>query len=168
MITIETNHGNIVVEMDKNETPDTCANFINYVREGFYDKTLFHRVIDGFMIQGGGFDTSMSQKDSGNPIHNEAHKGNANKRGTIAMARTAEPHSASSQFFINLRDNDFLDFRSEDYEGWGYCVFGRVVEGMDVVDKISKVDTGQRSGHDDVPVEDVIVTKVTVDDDENN
>lgn len=162
MILFETNLGNFSVELDEDKVPGTCKNFLTYIKEGFYDNTIFHRVIKGFMIQGGGFDGDMVQKDTQAQIENEADLGGENKRGTLAMARTSNPHSASAQFFINLKDNDFLNFQSKDKEGWGYCVFGRVVSGMDVVDKIAVVATTNRSGHQDVPKENVVVTKVTV------
>ena len=162
MITFQTNHGNIVIELDHANTPVTATNFLNYAKEGYYDGTIFHRVINGFMIQGGGFDTNMKQKQTNAPIKNEANKGGSNKRGTIAMARTSDPHSASAQFFINVVDNDFLNFKSESTNGWGYCVFGKVTEGMDIVDKIKTVKTGNKAGHQDVPVENVVIEKVTV------
>jgi peptidyl-prolyl cis-trans isomerase B (cyclophilin B) len=162
MITIQTNHGAITIELDVKNTPKTAENFLTYAKEGFYDNTIFHRVIDGFMIQGGGFDEKMQHKDGLDPIQNEANKCLPNKRGTLAMARTSDPHSASSQFFINLKDNDFLNFSSESTNGWGYCVFGKVIDGMDVVDKIKQVKTGSRAGHQDVPTEPVIIEKVTI------
>lgn len=162
MIKFKTNMGDITLELDFENTPLTAENFKNYANEGFYDGTIFHRVINGFMIQGGGFDKSMQQKSTKAPIMNEAPKGKQNKRGTIAMARTADPHSASAQFFINVADNDFLNFSSETPNGWGYCVFGEVKEGMDIVDKIKKVATSMKAGHDDVPIEPVIIEKVTV------
>jgi len=162
MITMQTNHGDISIELDFENTPKTAENFENYVKSGFYDGTIFHRVIDGFMIQGGGFEAGMEQKTGNPPIENEADKSQQNKRYTIAMARTSDPHSASSQFFINVADNAFLNFRAKSPEGWGYCVFGKVVAGMDVVDKIKAVSTTRRAGHQDVPVDDVIIEKVTV------
>lgn len=162
MITLQTNFGDIKIELDFENTPNTAQNFLNYAQSGFYDGTIFHRVISGFMIQGGGFDVNMKQKHTENPIGNEGKKGNANKRGTIAMARTNDPHSATSQFFINVVDNDFLNFSSESPNGWGYCVFGKVIEGMDVVDQVRKVATTHRSGHQDVPVESVVIEKVIV------
>lgn len=149
--------GDIKIELDFENTPETAKNFMTYVKEGFYDNTIFHRVIDGFMIQGGGFLPGMEKKENHAPIENEADKGGSNKKGTLAMARTMDPHSASSQFFINVKDNAFLDFKSKDMDGWGYCVFGEVVEGMDVVDAIKKVATTHRAGHGDVPVDDVII-----------
>ncbi|MCK5697730.1 MAG: peptidylprolyl isomerase [Gammaproteobacteria bacterium] len=163
MITMQTNHGTIVVELDKENAPETCANFEQYVKEGFYDGTIFHRVIDGFMIQGGGMESGMNEKDTRASIKNEATNGLKNDRGTLAMARTPDPHSASSQFFINLKDNDFLNFRNETQDGWGYCVFAKVTDGMDVVDTIKGVATGNAGHHSDVPVEDVILEKVTID-----
>jgi peptidyl-prolyl cis-trans isomerase B (cyclophilin B) len=162
MITMKTNHGDITIELDFENTPKTAENFENYVKSGFYDGTIFHRVIDGFMIQGGGFEPGMEQKKGNPPIENEADKSQQNKRYTLAMARTSDPHSASSQFFINVADNAFLNFRAKSPEGWGYCVFGKVVAGMDVVDKIKAVTTTRRAGHQDVPVEDVMIEKVTV------
>lgn len=166
MITLQTNYGDIKLELDSNNTPNTATNFLNYVKKGFYDNTIFHRVIDGFMIQGGGFTTEMQQKETADPIKNEADKGGKNARGTIAMARTSDPHSATAQFFINVADNDFLNHQQQNTAGWGYCVFGRVVEGMDVVDKIKEVETVSRRGHDDVPLNNVIIEKAIVD--ENN
>lgn len=161
MILIKTNMGDIKIELDKEGTPKTVENFINYVKSGFFEDTLFHRVIENFMIQGGGLDKNMESKNTNAPIENEAKTGKLNKRGTVAMARTNDPHSASSQFFINVKDNDFLNFRSETPDGWGYCVFGEVVEGMDVVDKIRKVKTGNHGYHQDVPVEHVVIESVT-------
>ena len=163
MITLQTNFGNITVELDFKNTPVTAENFLGYAKNGFYEGTLFHRVMNNFMIQGGGFDTDMHQKQANAPIKNEANKSQPNKRGTLAMARTSDPHSASTQFFINVVDNDFLNFTSESTNGWGYCVFGKVTEGMDVVDKIKQVATTSRSGHQNVPVDHVIIEKVIVD-----
>lgn len=162
MITLKTNYGDIKIELDTKNAPETAANFLSYAKDGFYDGTIFHRVINGFMIQGGGFDDKMSQKKTKDPIKNEAKKDAPNKKGTIAMARTSDPHSATAQFFINVADNDFLNFSSESGNGWGYCVFGKVVEGMDVVDKIKKVATTSRAGHQDVPVENVVIEKAVV------
>ena len=162
MIRMQTNHGTIVLELDAQKAPKTVANFLAYAKEGFYDGTIFHRVIAGFMIQGGGFSPGMKQKPTRAPIENEAVNGLRNNRGTIAMARTNDPHSASSQFFINLVDSDFLNFTAPTPRGWGYCVFGRVVEGMDVVDKIKATATGSRAGHQDVPVDDVVIERVEV------
>lgn len=161
MIILHTNFGDIEIELHK-ETPNTAKNFLEYAENGFYDGTIFHRVIDGFMIQGGGFGPGILRKNTNTPIENEADKGKPNKRGTLAMARTNDPHSASSQFFINVKDNDFLNFTSKTSGGWGYCVFGEVVKGMDVVDKIKAVKTGNSQGMADVPVEDVIINSVTV------
>lgn len=162
MIIFHTNKGDIKIETFDNEAPVTAQNFIEYCREGFYDNTIFHRVINGFMIQGGGFEVGMKQKKTKAPIKNEADNGLKNSRGTLAMARTSDPHSATAQFFINIVDNDFLNYRSSDVNGWGYCVFGQVVEGLDIVDTIKGVKTGRQGMHDDVPVEDVIVTHVTI------
>ena len=161
MIEIKTNYGDIKVELDHDNTPVTAKNFEAYVKDHFYDGTIFHRVIKSFMIQGGGFDEKMQQKKPNDPITNEAKTGKQNKRGTLAMARTPDPHSATAQFFINVNDNDFLNFSNESANGWGYCVFGKVVGGMDVVDKIKDVKTGSRAGHKDVPVDAVIIEKVT-------
>ncbi|MDP3269037.1 MAG: peptidylprolyl isomerase, partial [Legionella sp.] len=138
----------------------TTENFLNYVRSGFYNDTIFHRVIDGFMIQGGGLNANMEQKPTEEPVKNEAKNGKQNKRGTIAMARTMDPHSATAQFFINVADNGFLNYTGDNTQGFGYCVFGEVVEGMDVVDAIAKVKTGQRMGHGDVPVEEVSIVEI--------
>lgn len=160
MMRFITNYGTFVVELFDKEAPNTCANFTNYVRKGFYNDTIFHRVIDGFMIQGGGFNTNMMQKQTDPSIENEANNGLKNKRGTLAMARTAYPHSATAQFFINVADNDFLNFTAPTDAGWGYCVFGEVIEGMDVVDKIKQVKTGSRGLYNDVPLDSVIIEKV--------
>lgn len=160
MILMHTNYGDIAIKLDTENTPKTAENFISYAKSGFYDGTIFHRVIKGFMIQGGGFNQGMTQKPTQDPIQNEASKANKNKIGTIAMARTSDPHSASSQFFINVADNHFLDFKSPQDEGWGYCVFGEVVDGLDIVTKISQVQTTSRAGHADVPIEDVIIQSV--------
>jgi len=161
-ILIETNFGNITLELDAEKAPITVENFVTYVKDGFLDETIFHRVIPNFMIQGGGFTEDMQQKATRDNIKNEADNGLSNKRGSIAMARTPDPDSASSQFFINLKDNDFLNYSAPTSQGWGYCVFGEVTEGMDVVDNIAQVATTNRMGHGDVPVEPVIMTKVTV------
>lgn len=162
-ILIETSKGNIKVELDAAAAPKTVENILAYVNEGFYDGTIFHRVIPGFMIQGGGFTETMKEKaDKRPPVKNEANNGLKNNRGTLAMARTNDPHSASSQFFINVKDNDFLNFRSETPQGWGYAVFGKVTEGMDVVDAIVGVKTGNFGPHGDVPVEPVVMKKVSV------
>lgn len=162
MVTLHTNHGDITLELFADKAPITVANFLDYCRSGHYNNTIFHRVINGFMIQGGGFEPGMEQKSTKATIKNEANNGVSNKTGTIAMARTSEPHSASAQFFINVKDNDFLDFKSETTQGWGYCVFGQVKEGMDVVNKIKAVATGRSGYHSDVPVQDVVIEKVTV------
>jgi len=162
MITLHTNAGDISIELDTQHTPKTAENFLTYAKNGFYDGTIFHRVINGFMIQGGGFDTNMKQKATSNPIQNEAKNGKTNTRGSIAMARTSDPHSATAQFFINVVDNDFLNFKNETVNGFGYCVFGQVVSGMEIVDKIKGVATATKNGHQNVPVEDVVVEKVTV------
>lgn len=162
MIIIHTNLGPIHLELDTVNTPKTTANFLDYAKSGYYDGTIFHRVINGFMIQGGGFEPGMKKKNTNAPIENEANKGLPNKKGTIAMARTSDPHSATAQFFINVADNDFLNFKSESLEGWGYCAFGSVVEGMDIVDQIRKVRTSSQAGHQDVPVEDAIIEKIEI------
>jgi peptidyl-prolyl cis-trans isomerase B (cyclophilin B) len=160
MITLTTNLGDIVIELESEKAPKTCANFEQYVHDGHYDGTIFHRVIDGFMIQGGGFYPDMAQKATRDPIENEANNGLSNVAGSIAMARTMQPHSASAQFFINVSDNKFLDYPGQD--GWGYCVFGRVVEGMDVVNRIKGVATTTRHGHRDVPAENVVIEKAEI------
>ncbi len=157
MVVLKTTAGDIRIELDEKNAPITAANFLQYVRDGFYNGTIFHRVIDGFMIQGGGFDENFKQKATREPIKNEAANQVSNKRGTIAMARTQVVDSATAQFFINVVDNDFLDFRAPTPQHFGYCVFGRVTEGMDVVDKIRKVKTGHRGMHSDVPVENVVI-----------
>lgn len=156
-VKLQTSLGPIVIELDEQAAPITTQNFLDYVKEGFYNGTLFHRVIDGFMIQGGGFGAEMKQKDSNAPIQNEAKTGLKNQKGTIAMARTNAPHSASSQFFINVADNAFLDYQNDSISGFGYCAFGRVVEGLNVVMDIGKVSTTRKAGHSDVPVEDVYI-----------
>ncbi|MBG7601966.1 MAG: peptidyl-prolyl cis-trans isomerase [Gammaproteobacteria bacterium] len=160
MIKFTTNHGDILIDLNEEKAPVSCENFKQYVTDGHYDGTIFHRVIKGFMIQGGGFMPDMMQKATRDNIENEAKNGLSNKRGTLAMARTMEPHSASSQFFINVKDNDFLDYPGQD--GWGYCVFAEVTEGMDVVDSIEQVTTGNSGGHGDVPVEPVVVEKAEI------
>ncbi len=162
MIVLHTNHGDIELELDAKKAPKTTANFESYVTDGHYDGTIFHRVIKGFMIQGGGLTEDMKLKKTKEPIENEADNGLKNERGTIAMARTMDPHSASCQFFINTVDNDFLNYKSPDMSGWGYCVFGRVVKGMDVVDKIAEVKTGRKGVHRDVPEEPVIIQKAEI------
>lgn len=154
-----TNHGDILIELDAAAAPLSAANFLAYVRSGHYNGTIFHRVIKGFMIQGGGFDASMSQKPTEAAIQNEANNGLKNAKYTLAMARTNAPHSATAQFFINATDNGFLDFKSESPSGWGYAVFGKVVQGQDVVDKIERVKTGRSGGHQDVPVEAVVIER---------
>lgn len=159
MVSLHTNFGVIKLQLDAEKAPNTVANFLSYVNDGFYDNTIFHRVIDNFMIQGGGMEPGMGEKTTKDPIENEANNGLSNKKGSIAMARTMDPHSATAQFFINVADNDFLNFRSESRDGWGYCVFGEVVEGMDVVEKIKNVETGNHGYHQDVPVEEVIIEK---------
>lgn len=161
-VRMETNKGVITLELDGNKAPETVTNFVDYAKAGFYDGTIFHRVIPGFMIQGGGFTSGMKQKATRPPIKNEASNGLKNATGTIAMARTSDPHSASSQFFINVKDNNFLDHTAPTPQGWGYCVFGKVTDGMDVVRAIEHVPTGNRSGFQDVPLEEVVITKVTV------
>ena len=163
MVKLNTNYGTIVLELDADKAPKTVANFLQYAKDGFYDGTIFHRVINGFMIQGGGMQPGMVEKQTRDSIQNEADNGLTNARGTIAMARTPDPHSASAQFFINVADNDFLNFRAQTQDGWGYCVFGKVVDGMDVVDKIKGVQTGNKGYHQDVPVEDVVIESVEVD-----
>ncbi|GGP50764.1 peptidylprolyl isomerase [Shewanella saliphila] len=162
MVTLHTNFGDITLQLDAEKAPLTVANFMKYVEDGFYDSTIFHRVIDGFMIQGGGFTEDMGQKRNNEAVKNEANNGLSNRKGTVAMARTSDPHSATAQFFININDNTFLDFKSETSQGWGYCVFGEVVEGLDVVEKIKAVATGNRGMHQDVPLEAVIINNVSV------
>ncbi len=162
MIKLHTNYGVITLKLDAEKAPVTAANFEKYVKEGHYDGTIFHRVINNFMIQGGGFEAGMKQKETNAPIKNEANNGLSNKVGTIAMARTMDPHSASAQFFINVKDNTFLDHTAPTPQGWGYAVFGEVVDGMDVVDKIRTVATTSKAGHQDVPVEDVVIEKAEV------
>ncbi|MBS0369544.1 MAG: peptidyl-prolyl cis-trans isomerase [Proteobacteria bacterium] len=161
-VKLSTNHGDIVLELDAEKAPETVKNFLAYVEAGHYDNTIFHRVINGFMIQGGGFEPGMKQKATQAPIKNEADNGLKNEIGTIAMARTQDPHSATAQFFINVGDNDFLNYRSPDIQGWGYCVFGRVTEGLDVVEKIKGVKTGSAGFHQDVPKEDVVIARAEV------
>lgn len=161
-VEMQTNKGIIVIELNEEKAPGSVANFLRYVNEGFYDGTIFHRVIPGFMVQGGGFTADMQQKETHETIKNEANNGLKNTVGTLAMARTPNPHSASSQFFINVKDNAFLDFKSETPQGWGYAVFAEVVEGMDVVNTIVGVKTANKGGHQDVPVEPVIIEKVRV------
>jgi len=160
MIVITTSKGEIHLQLDDENTPETAENFRNYVRSGFYTDTVFHRVIGGFMIQGGGLTAELEPKSTEKAIKNEAKSGKTNKRGTIAMARTGDPHSATAQFFINVVDNNFLNFTAENSQGYGYCVFGEVIEGMDVVDAIAKSKTGNRFGYSDVPVEDIVIEEV--------
>ena len=160
MIRLKTNQGDILIELDEEKAPKTCSNFIQYVEDGFYDGTIFHRVINNFMIQGGGFEPGMKEKPTRDPIANEAANGLSNLTGTIAMARTNQPHSATAQFFINVQDNGFLDHPGQD--GWGYCVFGRVTEGLDIVNKIKKTDTTTKMSHQDVPVDDIVIEKAVV------
>jgi peptidyl-prolyl cis-trans isomerase B (cyclophilin B) len=162
MVKLHTNFGVITLDLDAEKAPVTVANFLQYVEKGFYENTLFHRVIDGFMVQGGGFMPDMIQKETMEQIQNEAANGLRNEAYTIAMARTPNPHSASSQFFINVSDNSFLNYTASTPQGFGYCVFGKVVDGKDVVDRIKKVKTGSKAGHQDVPVEDVIIEKAEV------
>ena len=164
MIILHTTFGDITLELDAERAPKTVENFLAYARDGFYNGTIFHRVIDNFMIQGGGFEVGMNQKPTGNPIENEANNGLRNDVGTIAMARTMDPHSATAQFFINVKDNDFLNHTAPSAQGWGYAVFGKVTEGMDVVEKIKGAATGSAGGHQDVPVEDIIIESVEVTD----
>lgn len=161
-VLMTTTVGPITLELDADNAPKTVENFLSYVSNGFYDGTIFHRVIDNFMIQGGGFDADMSQKETEAPIENEANNGLKNLRGSIAMARTQDPHSATAQFFINVKDNDFLNHTGENMQGWGYAVFGKVAEGEDVLDKIRCVQTGSSAGHQDVPVEPIIIESVTI------
>ena len=160
-VQMETSNGTLRIELDDEKAPLSVANFLAYVKKGHYDGTVFHRVIKGFMLQGGGFEAGMKQKPTDAEIRNEANNGLKNKKYTLAMARTNEPHSATAQFFINCTDNDFLDFRAENASGWGYAVFGRVVEGMELVDSMEKVKTGRKGFHDDVPLEDVLIVRVT-------
>lgn len=161
-VILTTNLGQITIEVDEKATPNTAKNFLDYCRAGFYNNTIFHRVISGFMIQGGGLNPDMSSKTTNRPIHNEANTGLKNLVGTIAMARTSDPHSATSQFFINVANNDFLNFKSETPHGWGYCAFGKVTDGMDIVTKISQVKTVNRSGHQDVPEENIVIESAEV------
>jgi peptidyl-prolyl cis-trans isomerase B (cyclophilin B) len=159
---MKTNYGTVIVELFPDKAPKTVDNFLQYVREGFYDNTVFHRIIDKFVIQGGGFGPGMTQKTTRASIENEAKNGLRNERGTVSMARASDPHSASSQFFINIVDNDFLNFTAPSPAGWGYCVFGQVVEGMHVVDQMKGVPTGSKLGHKDVPLSDVLLEKVSL------
>ena len=160
MIKISTTFGEMTLELDADKAPKTVANFLEYVREGFYDGTIFHRVINNFMVQGGGFDTNMQQKTTKAPIENEADNGLKNEFGTIAMARTMDPHSATAQFFINVSNNEFLNHSGKNMQGWGYAVFGKVVEGAEVLEKIKAVATTSKNGHQDVPVDEVIIESI--------
>ena len=162
VIEMKTTFGVITLELDGEKAPKTVENFIRYASEGFYDGTIFHRVIDNFMIQGGGFDADMQQKETAEPVENEADNGLTNDRGTIAMARTMDPHSATAQFFLNVKDNDFLNHSGKNMQGWGYAVFGKVVDGMDVVDQIKAVKTGRHGFHQDVPMEPVFIETAEV------
>ncbi|QHI70972.1 peptidylprolyl isomerase [Tichowtungia aerotolerans] len=162
MVLMKTTKGDIKLELDAEKAPNTVANFLKYVESGHYNGTIFHRVIADFMIQGGGFTAEMQQKSAPNTVDNEANNGLKNDLGTIAMARTSDPHSASAQFFINTKNNDFLNFRAPTMQGWGYCVFGKVVEGLDVVKAVEGVATGRKGGHSDVPVEPVVITECIV------
>jgi cyclophilin family peptidyl-prolyl cis-trans isomerase len=161
-VKMETSMGTVMIELDVIKAPTTVANFLTYVKSGFYNETIFHRVIKAFMIQGGGFTTKMKQKATRQPISNEAANGLKNQAGTIAMARTGAPHSATSQFFINVKDNPFLDHRNKTSKGWGYCVFGKVIKGMEVVKAIENVSTGIQAGHRDVPIKPVLIKRMTV------
>ena len=162
MINLHTNHGLITIELDEAKAPKSAANFIEYVKKGHYDGTVFHRVINGFMVQGGGFEPGMRQKPTAEPVANEADNGLKNAKYTVAMARTNDPHSATAQFFINVADNEFLNHSAPTSSGWGYCVFGKVTGGIDVVDKIKAVKTGRSGGHQDVPVDDVVIERAEV------
>nr|WP_322997380.1 peptidylprolyl isomerase [Castellaniella sp.] len=161
-VKLHTNKGDMLIELDAEKAPKTVENFLNYVKEGFYNGTIFHRVINNFMVQGGGFDADMKQKQTNATVENEANNGLKNDRYTLAMARTSDPHSATAQFFINVADNDFLNFTSPTPNGWGYAVFGRVIEGTDVVDEMKKVKTGNKGFHQDVPVDDLIIESATI------
>ena len=162
MVKIKTNYGELSLELDAEKAPITVANFLEYVQSGFFNNTLFHRVIDSFMVQGGGFEPGMNQKPTRGTIKNEADNGLKNDLYTVAMARTSDPNSATAQFFINASNNDFLNYTSPTPQGWGYCVFGKIVEGQDVIDKIRKVRTGSKGGHQDVPLEDVVIESAEV------
>lgn len=162
VVEMKTTYGAIKIELDNEKAPKTVENFLSYANAGLYDGTIFHRVIDNFMIQGGGFDGDMQQKETAAAIENEADNGLKNDRGTIAMARTMDPHSATAQFFINVKDNDFLNHSGKNMQGWGYAVFGRVIDGDDVLDKIRGVETGNRAGHQDVPKESIVIEAVSV------
>ena len=162
VVELETNMGAIVIELNEEKAPKTVENFLNYVKSGQYDGTIFHRIIDGFMIQGGGMDAEMNEKPTNAPIENEADNGLKNDKGTIAMARTQDPHSATSQFFINVKDNDFLNHTGKNMQGWGYTVFGKVTSGMDVIEKMKGVPTGRFGMHADVPKEPVVINSATI------
>ncbi|HKO87553.1 MAG TPA: peptidylprolyl isomerase [Burkholderiales bacterium] len=162
MVKLHTNHGVITLELDAERAPETVKNFLAYVESGFFNNTIFHRVIDGFMIQGGGFEPGMKQKPTEAPIRNEADNGLKNDKYTVAMARTSDPHSATAQFFINVKNNDFLNFTAPSTQGWGYAVFGKVTDGKDIVDKITSVPTGRSGFHQDVPTEDVVIERAEV------
>jgi len=162
MIVFKTNYGDIHIELDFEKAPLSAANFLEYAKTGYYDGTIFHRVIDNFMVQGGGFKSGMQQKTAGKPIQNEADNGLPNVIGSLAMARTSDPHSASAQFFINVADNAFLNHKSKTSQGWGYAVFGKVTEGMDVVNRIKQCKTGYVAGHQDVPIDEIIINSTTV------
>ncbi|MDN5733850.1 MULTISPECIES: peptidylprolyl isomerase [Psychrobacter] len=162
VVELDTNMGAIVIELNEEKAPKTVENFLNYVKSGHYDGTIFHRIIDGFMIQGGGMDAEMNEKATNAPIENEADNGLKNDKGTIAMARTQDPHSATSQFFINVKDNDFLNHSGKNMQGWGYTVFGKVTSGMDVIDKMRGVPTGRFGMHADVPKEPVVINSATI------
>lgn len=162
VVELDTNMGAIVIELNEEKAPKTVENFLNYVKSGHYDGTIFHRIIDGFMIQGGGMDAEMNEKSTNAPIENEADNGLKNDKGTIAMARTQDPHSATSQFFINVKDNDFLNHSGKNMQGWGYTVFGKVTSGMDVIDKMRGVPTGRFGMHADVPKEPVVINSATI------
>ena len=161
-VKLQTNHGDILIELNAEKAPKTVENFVTYVKDGFFDGTIFHRVINNFMIQGGGFEPGMKQKETRDPVENEANNGLRNNRYTLAMARTSDPHSATAQFFINVADNDFLNHTAPTSNGWGYAVFGQVIEGTEIVDKIKVVKTGSKGFHQDVPVEDVVIEKATL------
>ncbi len=162
VVELDTNMGAIVIELNEEKAPKTVENFLNYVKSGQYDGTIFHRIIDGFMIQGGGMDAEMNEKPTNAPIENEADNGLKNDKGTIAMARTQDPHSATSQFFINVKDNDFLNHSGKNMQGWGYTVFGKVTSGMDVIEKMKGVPTGRFGMHADVPKEPVVINSATI------
>lgn len=162
VVELDTNMGAIVIELNEEKAPKTVENFLNYVKSGHYDGTIFHRIIDGFMIQGGGMDAEMNEKATNAPVENEADNGLRNDKGTIAMARTQDPHSATSQFFINVKDNDFLNHSGKNMQGWGYTVFGKVTSGMDVIDKMRGVPTGRFGMHADVPNEPVVINSATI------